>query len=101
MANDKTMFILHMNDMRSTHIESIQPVLWSDSRDKIKDFLKSERLEERWTCEKHYHHSYKKGTVLEWFNPPYTSNENRYMRQYTGNQDKLIGYIPNLDDLLQ
>ncbi len=61
------MWILRLNDMRTSKIEIMQTVVRAETEEEITSFLKNETVEQymddKW-CK-----SFKKGGILEWFNP--------------------------------
>lgn len=61
------MFLLRMNDMRSTKSEIMTNVLASDSTDKIRDFVNMEVAEARYQ-DGQWDKVYRKGGPLEWYN---------------------------------
>lgn len=61
-------YVLVLNDMRSPKIEMEEPVLLADSAEAITATMES--LREQWR-DGQWGKSFRKGSVLEWYNPPY------------------------------
>lgn len=78
------MWLLYLNHMQSAKSENVQPVLCADTKEDIESFLKQE--EARWQDDG-WAKTYRKGSVLEWFNPPH---DNRYFRDI-GTKDVFVG----------
>jgi hypothetical protein len=63
-------FVLYLNDMRSSNIEIVRPVLKSQSREAIEKLLEESRAPEPWSDEGRWRKVFRKGSRLEWYNPP-------------------------------
>ena len=65
------MWILQLNDMRSSNVEIVEPVVKAETREELERFVESERVEPyrdgRWNK------SFRRGGPLEWFNRPLSS----------------------------
>ena len=74
-----SMWLLRLNDMRSSKIENLQNVCVAESKEELESFLKSQEAEpynDTGSNSIHgnsytYRKSYKKGGPLEWYNKPY------------------------------
>jgi hypothetical protein len=66
------MWILVLNDMRSAQIEMTKPVAVAESRDALESFIENEA--ESWR-DGQWRKSFRKGSPLEWFNPPFFGGE--------------------------
>lgn len=64
------MFVLMLNDMRSSNIENLKPVVRAETAEEIESFLERETVDnyrdDRWSK------VYKQGGPLEWYNPPWS-----------------------------
>jgi len=67
------MFILYMNDMRSSKFEQLQPVLQAPTKEEIVTFLEEQTVEvyTEPRGDGFWGKSFKKGGPLEWYNKPY------------------------------
>jgi glucose dehydrogenase len=85
------MLVLLLNDMRSSHVEDLQPVARAETREALISFMQREEVEPYTTVDNHvihhttdsqagtsdYIHGYKfrktfrHGGPLEWYNKPY------------------------------
>lgn len=63
------MWILNLNDMRSSNIETQTTVARADTMEDLQDFLKSQETEPY--IEGRWQKFFKKGSLLEWFNKPF------------------------------
>ena len=63
------MWVLLLNDMRSSHFEDVHPVFRAETREELDRLLQSEKVSSyrdgRWAK------SFRQGGPLEWFNYPY------------------------------
>ncbi len=62
------MWILRLNDMRTPKIEIMQSVVRAETKEEIASFIENETVE-RYTDD-NWDKSFRKGGILEWFNPP-------------------------------
>lgn len=73
------MWMLRLNDMRSSNIENLQNICVAESKEELESFLKNQEAEsynDTGSNSIHgssytYQKSYKKGGPLEWYNKPY------------------------------
>lgn len=65
------MWVLYLNDMRSSHIETLTPAVRAESRQQLLDLLERERVESYRSDDGRWAKSFRQGGPLEWFNPPY------------------------------
>ena len=69
---EKTLFVLFLNDMRSAHIEDLRVVAWAEDREKLEAFIETETVKSyqdgRWRK------TFRQGGPLEWFNRPEPPN---------------------------
>jgi hypothetical protein len=67
------MYILQLNDMRSSQIEITSPVARAETREELEAFIERERVETykdgQWSK------SFRQGGPLEWRNPPWGFEE--------------------------
>lgn len=63
------MFVLVLNDMRYAHVEQTRAVVRADSPEEIFAFLERERVEP-YRDEDRWWKNFRRGGLLEWFNPP-------------------------------
>lgn len=67
------MFLLQLNPM--THrAESVQPICIAESKESLVNFLITETVEEPYN-DNSYLKYFKKGSILEWYNPPDETGE--------------------------
>jgi len=71
------MFILILNDMRSSNIEIVRPVLRAETREQLEKVLASEAVD--YYNEGGWGKKYRKDGPLEWYNPPFEDNYIRDM----------------------
>lgn len=64
------MYVLFLNDMRSSNIENIQPAAWAESESELHDLMAREIVPEYVTDER-WHRTFRQGGPLEWFNAPF------------------------------
>ncbi len=67
------MWILQLNDMRSSQVEIMTTVFRADSREKLESMMKDEECEPY--RDGNWGKSYKQGGPLEWFNKPFSFAE--------------------------
>ncbi len=63
------MFILQLNDMRSANVENLTAVIRAETKEDIEVFIDKEKVENY--LDGQWSKSYRKNSMLEWFNPPY------------------------------
>lgn len=63
------MFVLELNDMRSSKIEHLNPVARAESKEALLAFMEVEKVEPY--KDGQWGKCFKKGGWLEWYNPPY------------------------------
>jgi hypothetical protein len=73
-SKENQMWILRLNDMRSSKIEILTTIGYAETKEALKNFLQSNsttgyREEDKWWK------VYKKGSILEWYNAPYDSDD--------------------------
>ena len=68
------MFVLILNDMRSSQIEIVNPRFRADTREELQQFLDREKVE-KYTTDNHWGKSYRQGGPLEWYNEPFSMDE--------------------------
>jgi hypothetical protein len=61
-----------MNDMRSSHVEDLEPICSADSREKLEKLVSDERVD--YYRDGQWSKNYRKGGPLEWYNPPYSAD---------------------------
>lgn len=70
------MWILVLNDMRSSNVEIIGPVARAETREALEAFVERERVEGyrdgKWGK------TFRKDGPLEWFNPPWAHERSRH-----------------------
>ena len=83
------MWMLYLNDMRSSNIETLTAVARAEDKETLENLLISEKVESysdgRWGK------SFRKGGPLEWFNKPWTIDEE---------EGRVIVKILPLEDIL-
>ena len=67
------MYILQLNDIRSSQIELLTAVARADSVEELEQFMGAEKVE--YYHDGHWGKAFKKDGVLEWCNPPFDINE--------------------------
>lgn len=92
------MWVLMLNDMRSSNIENLQPVFRAETKEKLKEFIEKEKVEHytddgtrilqhttdmlAGTTEINngykWQKCFRKDGPLEWFNKPYEYDENKH-----------------------
>lgn len=79
------MWVLFLNDMRSSNIENLSPVGRANTKEELIAYLAREKVEpyrdDRWGK------TYRQGGPLEWYNPPYVSEERLHF-QNAGHEDE-------------
>lgn len=78
------MWVLLLNDMRSSKIEILCPVVRAETKQELLDFLAREKVpayrDDGWSK------NYRQGGPLEWFNPPWGINRDEEF-QDVGTED--------------
>jgi hypothetical protein len=89
-------WILYLNDMRSSHVEDVQPIARSDTQEELQALMNKEKVEayseptelpptspesepsnyDYRANSRTWVKSFRKGGPLEWFNPPYPGDSN-------------------------
>lgn len=62
------MWILQLNDMRSPQIEIMTAVCKAETKEDLEALIEVEKVE--FYRDGNWGKNYKKGSILEWFNPP-------------------------------
>lgn len=65
------MWILFLNDMRSAHVEDVQPVVRAETREELINLIRREQVE-TYVDDGRWYKSFRKGGPLEWCNKPFT-----------------------------
>ena len=101
------MWVLCLNDMRSSNIENLQPVCRANTKEELKAFVAKEKVTPYTTNGENivhhttdqmagtttitpsytYHKSFRHGGPLEWFNQPYDHDEARHY-VFAGTEDE-------------
>jgi|GEM_PF-6461694 len=68
------MFILQLNDMRSSNIENLCPVARAETAQELERFMEDEIVEAY--RDGGWGKQYREGGPLEWYNPPYSFDQN-------------------------
>lgn len=72
------MWVLFLNDMRSSNIENLQPVCRAETRSALDALLQREAVpgyrDGQWGK------SFRQGGPLEWFNPPWSGDERQHFQ---------------------
>ena len=68
------MFVLILNDMRSSQIEIVNPRFRAETKRELEAFLESEEVE-KYTTDNRWAKSYRQGGPLEWYNHPFSMDE--------------------------
>ena len=66
-------WLLALNDMRSSNMENLTFVCWSSSMDDLRKFLEYEQVTSYWDGS--WGKSFRKFGPLEWYNPPWNLEE--------------------------
>lgn len=67
-------WVLQLNDMRSPKVEILTIVCTADSKEALEKLLQDNKVDNY--RDGHWGKSYKQGSPLEWFNPPYHDDVN-------------------------
>lgn len=103
-----TVYVLHLNDMRSPKYEMLQPICWANSKEALEQLLEQEKVEPykedrpgSWVGA-FWGKSYRKGGPLEWCNPPYIHDEDRHYAEYECDTEPGPGdlNVPHVSDLM-
>lgn len=79
------MFVLCLNDMRSSNIENLQPIVRAETKAQLEEFLRRETVDPY--RDGQWGKSYRAGGgPLEWFNPPWASDSHLHF-QDVGTED--------------
>jgi len=62
------MYILKLNDMRSSQVETLTTVARADTKEELEALMDREKVESY--RDDNWWKTYRKGGPLEWFNPP-------------------------------
>lgn len=101
------MWVLMLNDMRNSKIEILTTVIRSETKEALKEFVNSQKVDSYIDAAEHithhttgflagttdhkgsysYHKSFKKGGILEWYNPPYDCDEHKHYVNVGTEQD--------------
>jgi len=95
--------------MRSPKVEMLEPVAKAETREELVSFLAREEAPESWR-DGRWGKSFKKGSVLEWYNKPYSTDIDRCIVEVPSKEDyaqqlyeaakqdweEKIGSIPNV-----
>lgn len=67
------MFILRLNDMRTSHVENLTSIARADTPDELMQLMENEKVEPYSEHNNgHWDKSYQKGGPLEWYNEPFS-----------------------------
>ena len=67
------MFILQLNDMRSSNVENLTAVARAESKEDLEQFMKAEKIESH--TDGQWLKSFRQGGPLEWYNQPFSYDQ--------------------------
>jgi len=90
-----SMYVLCLNDMRSSKIEILQDVARAETKEQLKAFVEKHKVEPYLTDER-WSKVFKQDGILEWFNPPYDHQEEHHFRHITPIEKLLAEVTENI-----
>jgi len=66
------MFVLQLNDMRSSNVEIVSSVARAETAEELTAMMERESVEPYRSEDDRWYKCYREGGPLEWFNPPFS-----------------------------
>lgn len=94
------MWVLLLNDMRASNVETQEPVCKAETREELESYLQRETVEPYMDGQWGKH--FRQGGPLEWYNPPFgcdnafinVGTREDWMRRASDEYDRKIGMLP-------